>query len=137
MNSDKIAFDNDTDSFICTITLEGTEVPISVLDLSQSEMDTAKSLSDQYLKWLSENLSSIKAFAAEELIELKNNNWLEESEGPIAESDFVAAVVVEGVNIFSDGSSEVYLGDGDLFGGHSISVSVSPDYQLTAAAIVG
>jgi hypothetical protein len=137
MDSGKIAFDNDTDSFICTITLEGAEVPISVLDLSQSEMDTAKGLSEQYLKWLSENLSPIKAFAAEELIELKNNNWLEESEEPISESDFVAAVVVEGVNIFSDGSGEVYLGDGDLFGGHSISVSVSPDYQLTAAAIVG
>jgi hypothetical protein len=65
----------------------------------------------------------VKKFAANKLLKLKNEEWLEENEKEITLEQFVERINVENINIFSRKRFEIYFDDGDIFWGHEIIVS--------------
>jgi hypothetical protein len=76
-------------------------------------------------------------FAAEELLELKNDNWLGDREKEFTPRTFKARMALESVGLSPDGSFEFTYDDGNLFWGHVIQVSGTLAEGPTDADIAG
>ncbi|SCW74009.1 hypothetical protein SAMN04487970_103760 [Paenibacillus tianmuensis] len=81
--------------------------------------------------------SKARAFAADELLELKNDNWLVEDEEPVTKKDFVQRMSIETIAFDEDGAFEIWFADGDLFWGHSIMVSMNSEGEPEDAGMHG
>jgi len=79
----------------------------------------------------------VRAFAAKELLELKNDTWLGEDEVEVSEEEFKSRMVIESVGFHPDGDIEFWFADGDLFWGHSIQVDARLADGPTAAQMCG
>lgn len=63
------------------------------------------------------------AQASDDLLELKNDNWLEDDEEELTKEEFESRMELESIQVCPDGEFCFWFGDGDLFWGHSITVS--------------
>jgi hypothetical protein len=64
----------------------------------------------------------IKEFAAEKLLKLKNESWLEEGENKITAEQFVKKMELESIDVSLKNKFEFCFDDGELFWGHGITV---------------
>ena len=78
-----------------------------------------------------------KQYAAEDLLTLKNDTWLEEDEAPLDSESFKKRMTLTSVVVSSDGQLCFYHHDGDLFWGHSIQVGIGPQRQKLFSDIPG
>ncbi len=67
----------------------------------------------------------LRDYAVQELLDLKNDSWLDEEEPPVSPEQFRRRMTLEAVSVAPDGEFTFTYGDGDLFGGHAIRVSGS------------
>lgn len=81
--------------------------------------------------------SEARTFACDQLLELKNDVWLDEDEAPLTAAQFGQRMTLDSLVLFNGGSIDFYFDDGDLFLGHTIVVSGSSTDGLTAANIAG
>jgi len=81
--------------------------------------------------------SRARKYAASELLELKNDTWLEDGEDMCSEDDFMARMSIETLSFSEDGDFEIYYEDGDLFWGHSIKVDITGGGKIERAEICG
>ncbi len=79
----------------------------------------------------------MRDFAAEQLLELKNETWREEGEPELSKADFMARMSIETISFNEDGEYKIWYGDGDLFWGHSITVSADRKGRPERADING
>lgn len=63
-----------------------------------------------------------KDMAVEELLQIKNDHWLDEGQAPITAEQFRSLLTIESVTTSPDGTFEFWCEDGDMFAGHAISV---------------
>ncbi len=80
---------------------------------------------------------AMREFAAAQLLELKNESWLDEGEAELTKTDFTTRMAIETISFNEDGEYEIWYGDGDLFWGHSITISVNRNGQPERANING
>lgn len=80
-----------------------------------------------------------KQAAVDDLLELKNDAWLDEDndEEEVDAKEFKSKMRLEGISIYDDGSSEWYYADGDLFWGHTILMDLSKSGEFSNAHIAG
>jgi hypothetical protein len=76
-------------------------------------------------------------FAAEELLDLKNGDWLDDGEKELTARRFKARMTLESVLVNPDGRFEFTYDDGNLFWGHVIQVSGTLAQGPTRAGIAG
>ena len=81
--------------------------------------------------------SKVNDYAAGQLLELKNDNWLDEDESAISREDFLGRMQLNSITVHPEGEFEFWHDDGDLFWGHSILVSGSFTDGITHADIAG
>ncbi len=81
--------------------------------------------------------NTMRDFAAEQLLEAKNDNWREEDEPELTKDDFMSRMSIETISFDEDGEYEIWYADGDLFWGHSITVSVDRKGQPVRTDIHG
>ena len=96
------------------------------LDLSlDDDGDPAKSLGVAKTLWDDEGswAAKVSDYAVEQLLERKNDSWLDEGESPVTTEVFKSRMALESVTVYPDGEFEFWHNDGDLFWGHSIQVS--------------
>ena len=70
-------------------------------------------------------------------MKVKNESWLEDSERPLDADAFKACLEVESATMFGDGDCELYLRDGNLFGGHAVLLRRDPQRAYYDADIFG
>ena len=73
----------------------------------------------------------------QELLPLKNENWLDEGEAELSADQFKSRMTLESVTVEPGGSFDFWHNDGDLFCGHSIQISGSLSEGPTRADIPG
>lgn len=78
-----------------------------------------------------------REFAAQELLDLKNESWLDEDEEPVTPEQFQARMELEGLVFSPDGEVTFYHRDGDLFCGHCIQISMDGTNRFVDADIPG
>jgi hypothetical protein len=106
------------------------------MDEAESEdavLSTARTLWGNAVAWD----ARIRAFAADRLLELKNESWLEEGEVELTSAEFILRMAIESVTVYPEGQFEFTLDDGGLFWGHSINVTGNLQDGLTDAGISG
>jgi hypothetical protein len=114
----------------------GHSVKIAV-DASGSDFDAAKSEAGKHLPSLLRRIDVAKDFAASRLLKLKNENWLEDNQKALEADEFKACLEVESATMFGDGDCELYLRDGNLFGGHSVLLRWDPQRGYYDADLFG
>lgn len=81
--------------------------------------------------------AAARAYAASQLLPLKNESWLGDGDRPVTEGQFRARMVLDGIHVHGDRSVTWYFRDGDLFAGHWIVVSMDAASEFTDAEIAG
>jgi len=76
-------------------------------------------------------------YMVKELLGLKNEGWLQEGEASLNADEFLRRVSIETIQINPPGDFDFWYDDGDLFWGHSITVSGSLDEGINDAGIQG
>ena len=79
----------------------------------------------------------IRSFAAEKLLDLKNEVWLDDDESEVSALEFARRLDLQSIVIEDDGSFTFWFGDDGLFAGHSITVSGTVEGGLKDAKIEG
>ncbi|WP_343632913.1 DUF2262 domain-containing protein [Fluviicola sp.] len=82
------------------------------------------------------SLDEVREFAGEQLLELKNESWLDEDENELTQQDFTERLIqVETITYNTDGSLTIWFDDNDLFWGHGIAVELDEHLNCTEANI--
>jgi len=76
-------------------------------------------------------------YAAKELLELKNEAWLDEGETFITDEEFQNRMRLEGLAFSSNGEVEFYYDEEEIFWGHGILVKMDKDNCFIYANIFG
>jgi hypothetical protein len=133
----KLVLNKTVDWFEGKITWLGKEVDIAIsVDESGSPSDSLKTVKI-LLKTMEQWAKKVNNYAVTQLLDLKNDNWLEEDENPISSDDFIRRMQLRSLTTYPGGAFEFGHDDGDLFWGHSIAVSGSLAEGLTDAGISG
>lgn len=111
----------------------GLKIPVDESGDPSDSLRTAKVLLANMESWA----AKVTDYAAANLLELKNDSWLDEGEQPITREEFIRRMQLESITAYPEGAFEFWHHDGDLFWGHSILVSGSLSKGLTDADIPG
>ncbi|MDA1475176.1 DUF2262 domain-containing protein [Bacillus changyiensis] len=102
----------------------------------KASLATAHILFQDQVQWD----AKIRAYAAEELVELAND-WLQDNDeteiDEITKELFIELMEFSSISVYSDGDFEVFFDDGDMFWGHSIIVSGHRNGTFESAEIAG
>lgn len=79
----------------------------------------------------------VKEFAADRLLSLKNDNWLDEDDCELSREDFISRMTLNEISIDEGGSFTFWHDDGDLFWGHTIAIGGDIADGLRVADIPG
>jgi len=72
-----------------------------------------------------------------EMIALKNDSWLEENEERITPEKFRKLVYINSIVFYDDKSCTIYCNDGDLFGEHTIDISIGKNGKYKGVSLAG
>ena len=82
---------------------------------------------------------SARLYAAEELLDTRNDFWIDEEEGEVllTAEEFASQVSLESVELGEKGRLTFWYDDGELFAGHTISVERGADGAFVSADMMG
>ena len=102
-------------------------------DSMAQAVQTGRRLWQDEVKWD----QAARAFAAEELLALKNETWLDDDEEEVTADAFSQRLSLESVTLETEGGFVLWFDDGDLFWGHTICVYGRIEEGFTQATIEG
>jgi hypothetical protein len=137
MMFNKLNFNDKWQSFETTVTNNNKQYKLSLNDFGNSQIEDANKLALTICGWMDTNIEKVKQFAASQLIDRKNNVWLQEDEEPVTETKFAETIELSSIDASSDGSFTVYFKDNDLFWGHIISVDIDQFLKMERADLAG
>ena len=70
--------------------------------------------------------SCAKEFAAQQLLTLKNDSWLQDDESIMTSDAFFSKISAQSLSFDDKGLTDIWYTDGDIFGGHGICIQCSP-----------
>ncbi len=76
-------------------------------------------------------------FAVNDLLDLKNSNWLGDGETEVTAEQFNSKMKLTSITVDPDRAVTFWHSDGDLFFGHSIQVCIDSKNRCTSTDIPG
>ncbi|MFX1397340.1 MAG: DUF2262 domain-containing protein [Promethearchaeota archaeon] len=116
---------------------EDVEFIMSVDGLEEAEVNHLKKQAQEFYAKIDDWIEKAKDFAVSELLTLKNENWLDENENEIKETEFKTRMSLTCVYFSEDEEFEFTFDDGDLFWGHEIVLDGNIEEGFMDADIVG
>lgn len=123
--------------YTATAQWQGTPVTLTVTtdkpkDLEKA-LQTARTLWQDQAGWG----QRIADYAVSQLLQLKNESWLDEGEADVSPEQFKQRMKLDSVSVDPDGGFAFWHNDGDLFWGHAIQITGSLAAGPTGADIPG
>lgn len=115
----------------------GKAVPIRLAAAGQKELDAAASRAAHVTSRLEDYAARAKDYAAERLLKIKNDGWLDEGESPVNADEFKEKLSLQELVFRRYGAVDFHHRDGDLFWGHSVVVSLDGGDNFVQADIPG
>lgn len=132
-----LTFDRRVSWYSGTAKWDGQTIDLNVNVEENDELRQA--LKVAYALWDNESnwQQRVADYAVEELLPLKNDNWLGDDETEFTSEQFKSKMTLESISVYADGDFEFWHDDGDLFWGHSIQISGNLSDGLTSADMPG
>lgn len=129
----RLYFDEQFDEWRGELAWGGSTVSIAVVGNGEIDEHGLDAASRGLLRLDAER---VRAFVADQLLELYNETWSED-DVPLHASALVARIKPNRLELSVDGCATVYFDDGELFHGHSIEVTLDASGELEEAKIAG
>lgn len=112
-------------------------IELSLSPSSEQDVSVALGRAHEVVPRLDRYASRAADFAVSNLLDLKNDSWLDEDEEAISAAELKSRMRLESITFDSDGSVTFYHHDGDLFWGHCIQIGMDDKDQFVFADIPG
>ena len=89
------------------------------------------------LNWLSKNRDYINENITQNLLNLKNENWLYKNELPKNKTEFIKLISLKSINFIQSSAFNLNFEDGNLFDGHSIEVKLNSKREVKKVLLEG
>lgn len=124
--------------YVANVALWGNKVELTFdpVIASKDINDFVQKINKQ-LDWLTKNKSLIKKAITSDLLQLKNESWLDEDQQTINKEDFIKPIQLTSVDFAKKAAFDLYFDDGNLFWGHSIILNVNSKREIKGASIAG
>lgn len=137
ITSEQFQYNTENDVFETTISFGEVSAGLSVCDFPEEEKAAALALAQRTEAWLGSNMEKLKDYATAELLDLKNEEWMDEDEKPLTKSEFNAGLTVSEILLFADGNFQLFFDDNDMFWGHHVVIDVDEAGAFAGASIAG
>jgi hypothetical protein len=107
-----------------------------ILNISVAEEDKFEQLSASKDRLKQLELIPFSQMAAHHLLQLFNESW-NDSDQSITAKEFEERIAIESITLETDGHSEIWFHDGDLFQGHSIRIALDSEKRIIDCQIAG
>ncbi len=115
-----------------------SDVSIQLSIDEEGEVASSLKRATDFVGELGNHAELVKKYAAQKLLELKNETWIDdEDEEPLTSTQFQQRMTLESISIDSEGEISFYHNDGDLFWGHCILVTMDSKNHFIDAEIAG
>jgi hypothetical protein len=133
----RFTFDRGPDWYTANVDWNGESISLHLSVEQSDKIDVPLGFAREL--WNNQSTWNQRAqdFAVQELLSLKNEDWLDEDETELTPEQFKRRMRLEEIEVRSDGSFRFWHDDGNLFYGHSIEVSGSVSAGLTYIDICG
>lgn len=115
----------------------GTEVPLSISCADLNDPASAVAVAESLFNDQDARNRRARDYAADRLLELKNDSWLDEDEVEISRAEFISRMQIASISINQNGDFHLWYEDGGLFFGHLILVSGNLERGLSDTGIHG
>ncbi len=132
-----LQWNDNANQYLGDLNVGGNSIGISLLPSEGTDVSAALVRARQVLQRFEHYRSLAAVYAVEELLDLKNDSWLEEDEAPLSPEDFRSRMSLEQITFAPDGGVDFWHNDGDLFWGHSIQFCIDADDRCVHADIPG
>jgi hypothetical protein len=130
-----IKYNNEFDWYQGQIVFHKTQISISIEDTDKLELVLTRASS--VIENLEHHVQDATEYAAEKLLKLKNEIWLDKDEAFLTTDEFKNRIKLDGVVFSPDGEVEFYYKDGNLFFGHFILVKMDKFNYFINTSICG
>jgi hypothetical protein len=128
-----LSLNKETDSYCSIIKFDRNEIQLSFSNIDKKQfyknLTTAKKVFSK--------LGNIQENMINEMLKLKNDVWLEEEQNELNKNEFAKEIQFYGLNVYEDGTMQIYYRAGDLFWGHEIFTYVDSDGKYIDSKLVG
>jgi hypothetical protein len=133
----RLTFDRGQNSFQAKLTLAGEPIEVSIDADGEAPDPAALAIAERFWKNQADWDHRLRQFAAAQLIELKNDTWLQEDEDPMTESEFIKKLTANSMGFDPPDGFTIYYNDGDIFWGHAIEIRGTLSNGPQSADIAG
>jgi hypothetical protein len=115
----------------------GVNVPFTIsLDEAEGSKE-AIAEARELLPLLVSLIDAGKKFACDNLLDVKNEHWLDAGEPEVDERKFISSLEIESIGLYPDKEGGFSFADGGLFAGHVVMMSWNPEDGFSDADIAG
>jgi hypothetical protein len=114
--------DRRVDWYGATVIWAGSEIRLTLSAIENAEIGAALRVASKLWQDQPVWTQSIGEYVVQDLLQLKNDVWLDDDEVELTSEDFKARMSLETIGVYPDERFEFWFRDGDLFFGHSIVV---------------
>jgi len=132
-----LRYDGDLEWYEGKVEHGGKVVPIYLAAVGQKEFDAAAVRAVNVTSRLDEYERRAKEYAAGQLLKIKNDGWLEEGEAPVNADEFKEKMSLQEIVFRRYGAVDFHHGDGNLFWGHDVVVSLDGGDNFVEAKVSG
>jgi hypothetical protein len=120
-----------------TFALDNIDVKVTVSAEKEKDKKNLGEGLKKSIGWIFGNTEELLDFCADQLLGIKNGDWLREKENKMDRKDFKRKLKLKEIDINADGSLTLRYMDGKMFHGHDVVVEVKSDFSLDYATIEG
>lgn len=118
----QLTFNRGHESFQATLALAGQPIEVSIQAYDEAPDAALLAVAELFWKNQAHWDHRLREFAAAQLIDLKNDTWLQEDEKPLTEAEFIKRLTPNSMGFDPPDHFTIYYNDGDTFGGHAIEI---------------
>jgi hypothetical protein len=133
----QLTFDRGRNSFQVTLRLAGKLIEVSIRAADEVPDPALLAIAERFWKDAADWDHRLREFAAAQLIELKNDTWLQEDEKPLTEAKFIKKLTPNSMGFAPPDRFTIYYNDGDIFWGHAIEIRGTLSKGPQSADIAG
>ncbi len=130
MKEDRVSFNEETKCYY--IKCNADKIRVSTIG---GKKDIDKKLLEEISIWLEKNIEQIKEFGAQELVDLKNEDWLEDNQEEITEIEFIKKLNLQNIVIHKKGNLDMIFDADDIFYDHCVTIYTDENFIIKDALL--